>query len=157
MAFAEDLLEQAQHLARREKTRPKQASLRRAVSTAYYAFFHLLVGATVANWKREGQRPELARAFEHRRMKEASGKAASSTFHGHSTVVVTHLRSVAKAFTQLQQFRNIADYDSSKQWSRTEVLKQIDLSTGAFRSWNTISKEQIAQDYLLSLLIKNRQ
>jgi len=39
MAFAEDLLEQAEFLANRESVQPKQASLRRAVSTAYYAVF----------------------------------------------------------------------------------------------------------------------
>jgi len=39
MNLAEDLLEQANHLARRERGKPKQASLRRAVSTAYYACF----------------------------------------------------------------------------------------------------------------------
>jgi hypothetical protein len=37
MSFADDLLEQAYHLANRESKKPKQASLRRAVSTAYYA------------------------------------------------------------------------------------------------------------------------
>jgi hypothetical protein len=37
MPYAHDLLEQAKHLANREKKRPRQASLRRAVSTAYYA------------------------------------------------------------------------------------------------------------------------
>ena len=43
MRLHDGLLEQAQHLLRREKRRPKQASLRRAISTAYYALFHLLV------------------------------------------------------------------------------------------------------------------
>lgn len=80
MAFADDLLEQAHHLARREKKKPKQASLRRAVSTAYYALFHLLVAAAVANWKNIEQRPDLARAFEHGRMKDASNKAANSPY-----------------------------------------------------------------------------
>ena len=42
MRLANDYLEQARHLATRERTRPKQASLRRAVSVAYYALFHLL-------------------------------------------------------------------------------------------------------------------
>ena len=42
MTLARDLLEQATYLSQREKTRPKQASLRRAVSAAYYAVFHLL-------------------------------------------------------------------------------------------------------------------
>lgn len=43
MTLHHDLLEQAEHLAKRETKKPKQASLRRAVSSAYYALFHLLV------------------------------------------------------------------------------------------------------------------
>lgn len=39
MPFPEDLLQQAYDLANKEPTDPKQASLRRAVSTAYYALF----------------------------------------------------------------------------------------------------------------------
>jgi uncharacterized protein (UPF0332 family) len=65
MAFPDDLLEQAQHLAQREPKVPKQASLRRAVSTAYYAPFHLLITETTKNWKRAEERFTLARMFEH--------------------------------------------------------------------------------------------
>ena len=42
MSLPDDLLKQAKKLATMEKKRPQQASLRRAVSTAYYALFHLL-------------------------------------------------------------------------------------------------------------------
>lgn len=37
-----DLIEQAHHLATEEPRRPKQASLRRAVSAAYYAVFQAI-------------------------------------------------------------------------------------------------------------------
>ena len=57
MPYAADLLEQARHLAKRGKKRPRQASLRRAVSTAYYALFHLLISEATLNWKRVDQRP----------------------------------------------------------------------------------------------------
>lgn len=50
MGFAEDLLEIAQHLATLYPENPRQASLRRAVSTAYYAIFHLLIFETTLNW-----------------------------------------------------------------------------------------------------------
>jgi hypothetical protein len=70
MAFADDLLEQAYHLARRERKNPTQASLRRAVSTAYYALFHLLIDEAVGNWAVERQRSVLARTFDHGRMKK---------------------------------------------------------------------------------------
>jgi hypothetical protein len=42
MSLHADLLEQAGNLARLDPTRPKQVNLRRAVSSAYYALFHLL-------------------------------------------------------------------------------------------------------------------
>lgn len=57
MAFAADLLDQAQHLAQREPKRPKLASLRRSISTAYYALVHLLIAEATLNWKREPLRP----------------------------------------------------------------------------------------------------
>jgi hypothetical protein len=43
VGLAHDLLQQANHLATYEGANPSQASLRRAVSTAYYALFHLLI------------------------------------------------------------------------------------------------------------------
>ena len=70
MAFPAHLLEQAKHLANREKRRPRQASLRRAVSTVYYALFHLLIHEATLNWKRVEQRAQLARFFEHGKMKQ---------------------------------------------------------------------------------------
>jgi hypothetical protein len=39
----EDLLEQAVRLATLDAKKPKQVNLRREISSAYYALFHLLV------------------------------------------------------------------------------------------------------------------
>ena len=153
MTFAKDLLEQAHHLARREKRKPKQASLRRAVSTAYYALFHLLIAEAVGNWKRIDQRADLARAFEHRKMKQASAKTSNEKFSGQSPKTVADLKMVANAFIHLQQFRYRADYDNSLRLMRTEALAQIALASDAFASWSAIRRERIAQDYLLALLI----
>lgn len=44
MSFALDLPDVARSLARLDEEPPRQATLRRAVSTAYYALFHLLIG-----------------------------------------------------------------------------------------------------------------
>ena len=112
MAFAHDLLEQARHLASPEPMRPRQASLRRTISTAYYALFHLLTTAAVMNWRTPRHRAQLARAFEHRRMNEACSK-----------------------------------------WTRTEVLEQIESAQAAFECWSVISHEEIAQDFLLQLMV----
>jgi len=156
MAFAEDLIEQAHHLACREKTKPRQASLRRAVSTAYYALFHLLIREAVANWKRSDQRLELARAFDHGRMKKASQQVANRKSPGARAQIVAGLRQVASAFAQLQESRHLADYDGSKKWSRTGALKAVNRARAAFAAWQAIRTERIAQDYLFELLFPRR-
>ena len=67
---------QAKLLATKEKSRPKQASLRRSVSAAYYALFHLLVDAAarrlVSAADRKPLRNCLARAFDHGLMKRVA-------------------------------------------------------------------------------------
>jgi uncharacterized protein (UPF0332 family) len=155
MPFA-DLLEQAKHLARRERKRPRQASLRRAVSTAYYSLFHLLIGEASSNWKIAGQRSRFARIFEHSRMNSASVRAANSAFAGENPSAVVHLQNVARVFTQLYEERRIADYDNAKQWSRSEALTQIELVEQAFASWGAIRSKEIANEYLFSLFAKAR-
>ena len=67
-----------------------------------------------------------------------------------------HLYSVASAFSQLQENRHIADYDLSKTWSSADVALEIGLVEQALTSWDTIRNEQIAQDYLFSLLFRER-
>lgn len=160
MPFPDHLLEQAKHLANRERKRPRQASLRRAVSTAYYALFHLLIHEATLNWRRVDQRAVLARYFEHGKMKAASDKQraecnrffSSSPPTGPELNSYRHLYNVADTFFQSQQQRHTADYDNSKQWTRTEVLTQVTLVQGAFHSWKAIRKEPLAQAYLISLL-----
>jgi uncharacterized protein (UPF0332 family) len=152
MAFHDDLLDQADHLARRDKKRPKQANLRRAVSTAYYALFHLLVSEAVSYWRLERQRSSLARSFEHGKMKNAC-KNCKARDPG--------IQFVAAAFVDLQQFRHDADYNNSKTWTRFEVLTHIDTAGDAFLMWAirkkpTISQEE-AQDFLLSLFASDRR
>ena len=75
MSLHEDLLEQAQQLIAIDSRRPKQASLRRAVSTAYYALFHLLIDEASRRVVADSGQPELrclvARAYKHSDMKEA--------------------------------------------------------------------------------------
>lgn len=51
MGLAQDLLRQANHLATYEGANPSQAALRRSVSTAYYALFHLPVEDAAQRWQ----------------------------------------------------------------------------------------------------------
>jgi uncharacterized protein (UPF0332 family) len=165
MAYAEDLLEQAKHLARRERTRPRQASLRRAVSTAYYALFHLLIREAVKNWKRPRERLTLSRMFEHSNMKRACLRKRDelqSRLNGHPaskqlTEDSAHLLNIAKAFTDLQHQRHLADYDSSSSWTRVDALEIISTVEVAFESWKSIRDNNEAQDFLVTLLLQERR
>lgn len=155
MPFAHDLLEQSRHLANREPRRPRQASLRRAVSTAYYALFHLLTAAAVSNWKIARQRPKLARVFEHGKMKSACSETVKQ-LQSRKDASAQRVKAVADAFVKLQQHRHTADYDNSRKWTRTDVLAQIQSVQAAFDTWGQIAPEQIAEDFLLQLLTRQR-
>jgi hypothetical protein len=164
LVFANELLEQALHLVRRERRHPKQASLRRAVSTAYYALFHLLISESILNWKHTTHRPAIARHFQHALMMRASEatkkrlsadmarlKPASNEYN-----IAERLYEVAETFVRLYQDRQTADYDLSNSYQETDALMDVYRAVDAFKSWKIIRNEQIAQDYLLSLLIKDR-
>ena len=157
MPFANDLLEQARHLANREPQRPRQASLRRAVSTTYYSLFHLLITASVSHWRIPRQRTILARHFNHKTMSGTCTRVLKMQKGQAVAPHVQQLRNVAKAFKELQQHRHDADYDNSKNWTRTQVIQLIDLAQAAFDDWRLISDQQIAQDFLLELFATPRQ
>jgi hypothetical protein len=111
MAYHDDLLRQALQLVHKEPRNPKQASLRRAVLTAYYALFHLLISEAVANWRRKNLRASLGRAFDHGTMKAASNRIQDTgqfPFVGEDRQVVAALRAVAKTLVQLREKRHTA-------------------------------------------------
>ena len=70
--------------------------------------------------------------------------------------MVEKLRTTARAFSLLQDMRHIADYDNAKVWTYTDALLEIQKAVTAFSAWDSIKTEKIAQDYLVSLIIKLR-
>jgi hypothetical protein len=128
MPFPEDLLQLANDLAK--PTDPNQASLRRAVSTAYYALFHLLIDEAVSKWAVERQRSILARTFDHGKMRGVCDDVLKSFKGG---AVPPELNTVALNFIQLQQHRHTA--------------------TDAFYAWHQIGTQDAAQDFLLQLFL----
>ena len=127
MAYANELLELAQEIANLHPGHPHQPSLRRAVSTAYYALFHLLIAEATANWQRPELRAILGRVFDHGPMKQAADK-------------------------KVAELSNEADYNTAREWDLTEVLLHIDGITEAFKSWSIIREEPAAQAYLVAML-----
>jgi hypothetical protein len=147
MAFADDLLNDAHHLAARGGKNPKQSSLRRAVSTAYYALFHLLIADFVLNWRTKAQRARLGRMFEHRKMSQAAFKFQPGTL----SPAEADLKKIIHSFAQLQEDRYTADYDVGKIWSRVDVTNTLAIADEAFLAWRNIRKQTIAQDHLMTM------
>jgi hypothetical protein len=160
MAFADDLLALAQDIANLPSEARRQANLRRAVSTAYYALFHLLISEATLNWARPELWPTLGRLFDHGPMYSTSvtrEAELNAYFKGNppessERTVAQHLLTVSKAFVQAQQRRVDADYNMGREVTETETLTQIESVTEAFKSWNIIRDEATAQAYLLSML-----
>ena len=125
MGIAEDLLALADRLAFPAAGEPQQACFRRAISTAYYALFHLLALEAVQNWNGSSStRSGLERKFEHRTMKDVSNSVVKGNWRGWSTPsppLPPELNALAAAFVDLQEKRQQADYDNSKTWSAIEV------------------------------------
>ena len=148
MAFADDLLKDAYYLAGRGGKNPRQSCLRRAVSTAYYAVFHLLIADFVANWALPDQRARLGRMFEHRRM---SGAVFNFRDKKNPTPTETELQKLIGKFIQLQKDRYEADYDVARKWSRYDVENTLASATEVFSTWRGIRKEKVAQHHLMSM------
>lgn len=173
MTFHHDLLDQASHLATRETKKPKQASLRRAVSAAYYALFHLLVadGAKrLAPAKPDGLDLLIQRAFNHGEMRTVCKSIAD----GHRATIRNSQRgqpppatrnlialpldpslfAVIEAFIDLQEARHEADYNLDKQWSRFDVLNRVRTARKAFADWAMIRNSPNATVFVVALLLQ---
>ena len=133
-----DLLALAKRLARLEPRRPKQASLRRSISTAYYALFHYLIDQSCrttmgAQHAQAPYRHVVGRSFMHADMKSAcksfasggalkrgAAKGLPATFR-----IAPEIRKVAEVFVSLQQMRQVADYDLTARFSRFDALSAV--------------------------------
>jgi hypothetical protein len=159
VAYHDELLQQAKELVHKNPNNPTQADLRRSVSSAYYALFHLLIFEACLNWSNDITRPGLARMFDHSVMKKVSKKVTDPgkmPYAGEDPVIVDKLRSFAGLFVQLQEQRHEADYNIEDPWTLTQALKEMLAANRAFVTWQEIRTEKISQDYLVSLLIRPR-
>lgn len=156
----EHLLEQARHLARRERTRPRQASLRRAISTAYYALFHFLLREAVRqigpNLSEENYN-RVYRWFDHGNMYRVARAFSEEVVRNSKEILVPRnsrgVRFIALAFADLQEMRHAADYDPGAVFQRDDVRGNLDRVGTVFLLWPVIRKSPETSALLLSLLL----
>lgn len=168
MSVPRDLLAQARHLARKEPRRPLQASLRRAVSTAYYALFHflgeessrLLIGASHHD---KNLRDLSRRAIAHTRLKDVClefqkpmPKALLRSYWSAAAVHGdTDLTLICENFVELQKARQTADYDFTNVMKRSKALDACDKAQEAVAAWERLKKRkpETLKLFALSILL----
>ena len=155
-----DLLALARDLAAQAGDSPVQAVLRRAVSTAYYALFHMLVDeATVRMFggERAGLRACLAHGFAHRTMKTVArafmhGAAPPKLASGMEGLAPQpELVRVAEALHILQHFREAADYDVAHVFVHAHVFALVERAEAAFEDWAAVRGSVQADAFLAGL------
>jgi hypothetical protein len=152
----EELLRQAETLA--GNAEPSQADLRRAISAAYYAVFHfcstaaadMILGASA----RSSPRYNLVyRSIDHSRFRALPKQVRESSItpaNGFGKIA-----DFAKITANLNEQRNLADYDPSKSYDAAGVRVVISQARLAIDWFRSCTQEQ-QEACLMLLLFKSR-
>jgi hypothetical protein len=150
----DDLVATARRLAKASQKKPRQADLKRAVSTAYFALFHAMARDAANLFVGVGaNRPDKAwaqayRALGHGFAKNACGQVRALGFP-------PAICSCADAFVTLQQARHDADYDPGHKASRADALAAITLAEQAIRDLRTTPRKD-RRAFAVQLLLQKR-
>lgn len=136
--------------------RPRQAELRRAVSTAYYAMFHTLArcGADLVAGSTKQHRSQLAwqqayRALDHgETRKRCTQKTRLAEFPN-------EIQDFAAAFVRLQRLRHWADYDPLSMFYRSLVLQWIEEVDNSISDFNSVARAD-RKAFAVYVLLKHR-
>ena len=157
--FVLDQLENAELLARYGQ-KPRQAALRRAVSTSYYALFQALCELTARNlvgWRTPWEAfTPVFRSIDHARARAVLGS------HRLPHPLGDQVKSIGNAFTELQDAREWADYNpephfdrhrvqNGPNFTRAEALRLVGIARDAVELLNALDEE--TQKKLAALLI----
>ena len=163
----QDLLDQAKRLI---GTAPGavEADLRRGISSAYYALFHLLIQETMSSVVIDPSfRPKVARALQHGSMRsvcdkynpakpDRQGQYIAQEGYGFPQQVITpEIRQVAATFIALNAAREKADYDDAVTVQHTEALTLAQQAEAAFQAWLTAQAHPSGTTFLQELLCRS--
>ncbi|MBY0522912.1 MAG: hypothetical protein K2R98_05920 [Gemmataceae bacterium] len=146
----------------RNPAAPVEADLRRGISTAYYALFHLLIHeATTQVVAIATLRPRIARAFDHKVMRnvcqdyrklipDATGQLLTPA----GEIVPRGLQDVASEFVALQEARHQADYNAGVAVAHVEADTDVMRAEVAFIDWQAVRTDPAAATFLAELLCR---
>lgn len=149
-----DFIKTARDLAT-SRGRPRQANLRRAVSTTYYALFHclaaccadMLVGSAGSDRSEQAWR-QTYRALLH-------GPARQRCAHDNIEWFPNEIQDLANVFVNMQTKRHSADYDPEAAFSKPEVIQDIDETENVIRQFPQASRKD-RRAFAIYLLFKIR-
>ena len=130
-----DFIATARHLAGHpSRGRPLETSLRRAVSTAYYALFHCLAeccaNTVVGGPGSNRNRAAWLRVYRGLQHGTARDRCLERNVIANFPV---EIRDFARKFSDMQPLRNSADYNPDAEFSRKNVILHINESEDAIR------------------------
>jgi hypothetical protein len=133
---------------------PTEAELRRAISTAYYALFHLLIdAATTRGVTTAALRSYVARNFEHRAMLAVCRRYTQRPVDMTGQPIPAEIKRIADNFTQLQDARHKADYNVKDSVTSSEAQTFVQLARDSFTDWVTVVSDPAADTFLTELLV----
>ncbi len=161
MALHDELLALAKELVDRNPGAALGGDLRRAVSTAYYALFHLLVHeATIRLVAIEALRPRVARSFDHNVMKKVCQDNVRLVPNIVGELILdgqaisAGIQNIATEFVALLQARHQADYDTATIITQAQAQTDVTRAEIAFLEWEAVHSDQAADAFLTELLCR---
>ena len=138
-------------------TQPLQDSLRRAVSTAYYAMFHALAGSNADCLIGTPGNPVTRHAW-HRVYRGLEHRDARRNTQQDQNLFSPPVVDFADTFAQLQRQRHIADYDPSQPFTLSATQNWIDQAEQhiiAFMQLSTDERRAVAIQSLIRRRTEN--
>lgn len=157
------LLDQADRLlASTGSGPPRQADLRRAISSAYYALFHAILAAAADDIVGRRQQADsryalLYRSVDHRSLRQTCQqllqKVVSPKYarYAPSAGFGDDLIALANAVVELQEKRILADYDPLYRVTATDVAIVLDTARKALAQFRAANRTQ--RRAFLSLIV----
>ena len=117
--------------------RPRQAELRRAVSTAYYAMFHTLAACCARQLARATPASSSQTAWRqtYRALEPGYAKRQCER-HDALREFPLEIRKFAQQFVLMQFQRHSADYDPEERFLRTDVLNHVQVTERVITQFN---------------------
>ncbi len=166
MPDPDELLAVARSLADDSSAPPTDAALRRAVSTIYYALFHVVLRAAAlrfvgADSKNSAAYALLYRSFEHAHLRtiflELDAPKLNNKLAGllRRSEVSKEVRAFASIFVEAQEKRHLADYHPSVRFTPSDVQNLLVAADYSLHDLFMIDEEE-RTDVLALLMVKIR-